>query len=159
VAPGTGRVKLPQLQSDLVGAFLDKPELFRSHYAENVKELLTVGELQSIFSAAAAQVAEASPAKLDAPRLLADLAGNAAIDWLRERLSVEAYSDDAQAEEVLRRGIPFLAKQNIERELPQLAQRIQLARQRGDETEAITLTRQRHELAMHAHQLVKGVKR
>jgi DNA primase len=159
VAPRTGRVKLPQLQSDLVGALLDKPELFRSQYAENVKELLTVGELQSIFSAAAAQVAEASPAKLDASRLLADLAGNAALDWLRERLSVEAYSDDAQAEEVLRTGIPLLAKQNIERELPQLAQRIQLARQRGDEDEAITLTRQREELRIHAHQLLKGVKR
>jgi hypothetical protein len=52
-----------------------------------------------------------------------------------------------------------LAKQNIERELPRLAQQIQLARQRGDENEAITLTRQRHELAMQAHQMVKGVKR
>lgn len=159
VAPRTGHVKLPQLQLELVGALLDKPELFRSQYAENVKELLTVGELQSIFSAAAAQVAEASPAKLEAPRLLADLAGNAAIGWLRERLSVEAYSDDAQAEEVLRTGIPRLAKENIERELPQLVQRIQLARQRGDENEAITLTRQHYELATHAVQLVKGVKR
>jgi hypothetical protein len=136
---------------------LDKPELFRSQHAENVKELLTVGELQSIFSAAAAQVAERGT--LDSPRLLAQLAGNAGLDWLHERLSVEAYSTEAEAEEVLRRGIPFLAKQNIERELPQLAQKIQNARQRGDEQEAIALTRQRHELAMHAHQLVKGVKR
>lgn len=160
VAPSPGRVKLPQLQSDLLGALLDKPELFGSQHAENVKELLTAGDLQSIFSAAAAQFAEHGT--LDAPRLLARLAGTGreALDWLQERLSVEAYATEAQAEEVLRRGIPFLAKQNIEQhELPQLARRIQNARQRGDEQEAIALTRQRHELAMHAHQLVKGVKR
>jgi DNA primase len=157
VASAQERVKLPQLPSELLGALLDKPELFRSQYAENLKELLTVAELQAIFSAAAAQVAERGT--LDAPRLLAKLAGNSALAWLQERLSVETYSDDAEAEQVLRRGIPFLAKQNIEGELPRLAQRIQLARQRGDESEAIALTRQRHELAMHAHQLVKGVKR
>jgi replicative DNA helicase len=157
VAAGSGRVKLPQLQSELLGALLDKPELFRSEYADHLKELLTVAELQSIFSAAATQVAERET--LDAPRLLAQLAGNSANAWLHERLSVETYSDDAQAKEVLRRGLPLLAKQNIERELPQLAQRIQLARQRGDETEANTLTRQRDELVKHAHQLVKGVKR
>ncbi|MEY4576247.1 MAG: hypothetical protein RL701_950 [Pseudomonadota bacterium] len=157
VALRPGRVKLPELQSELLGALLDKPALFGSKYAENVKELLTVSDLQSIFSAAAAQFGERGA--LDAPRLLAQLAGNAAIDWLQERLSLEAYSDDAGAEEVLRRGIPFLAKQKIEGELQRLALHIQLARQRGDEAEAITLTRQRHELAKHAHQLVKGVKR
>jgi DNA primase len=157
VAPPPARVKLPQLQLCLVGALLDKPALFRSQYAENVKELLTVEELQSIFSAAAAQFAERET--LDAPRLLAQLAGNAAVDWLKERLSVELYSDEAKAEEELRSGIPLLAKQNIECELPRLAQRVQLARQRGDENEALTLTRQHYELSKHAIQLVKGVKR
>ena len=160
VAQAVPRVKLPKLQSELLGALLDKPGLFSSQYAENVKELLTVSELRAIFSAAAVQVAEHG--ELSAPRLLAqlvELAGHPALDWLQERLSLEAFSDDAQAEEVLRRGIPFLAKQNIERELQELAQRVQIARQRGDETEAISLTRQRHELAKHAHQLVKGVKR
>ncbi|HUR89885.1 MAG TPA: toprim domain-containing protein, partial [Ramlibacter sp.] len=163
VASGPERVKLPQLQSELqlqsklLGALLDKSELFRSEYAENLKELLTAADLQAIFSAAAAQVAERGT--LDAPRLLAQLGENSAIAWLRERLSIETYSDQAEAHEVLRKGIPLLAKQNIERELPQLAQQIQAARQRGDETEAIRLTRQRQELALHAHQLVKGAKR
>ena len=157
LAPAPRRVKLPELQSGLLGAFLDKPALFRSQYAENLKELLTVEELQSIFSAAAAQFAERGP--LDAPRLLAQLAGNPALDWLKERLSVEMFADDARAEEELRSGIPLLAKQNIERELPELAKRAQLARQRGDEMEALTLTRQHLELSKHASQLVKGVKR
>ena len=158
VAPAPSRVKLPQLQSELLGALLDKPALFRSQYAENVKELLTASDLQSIFSAAAAQVAERGT--LEAPRLLAHLSGNAALGWLQERLSLEAYSDDASAEEVLRRGIPLLAKESIERELPQLAQRAQLARQRGDESEARALTQQREELFKHAGRiLAKGVKR
>lgn len=157
LAPRPGRVKLPELQSGLLGAFLDKPALFRSQYAENLKELLTVEELQSIFSAAAAQFAERGT--LDAPRLLAQLAGNPALDWLKERLSVEMFADDARAEEELRSGIPLLAKQNIESELPKLAQRAQLAWQRGDENEARTLTRQHLELSKHASQLVKGVKR
>ena len=157
VAPAAGRVKLPQLQSELLGALLDKPALFRSEYADQLKELLTVAELQAIFTAAADQVVERGT--LDAPRLLAQLAGNSTGTWLHERLSVEKYSDEAQAEEVLRKGIPFLAKQNIESELPKLAQRIRLARQRGDEQEAISLTRQRDELVVQAHQLVKGVKR
>jgi DNA primase len=157
LAPAPRRVKLPELQSGLLGAFLDKPALFRSQYAENLRELLTVEELQSIFSAAAAQFAERGT--LDAPRLLAQLAGNPALDWLKERLSVEMFADDARAEEELRSGIPLLAKQNIERELPELAKRAQLARQRGDEIEALTLTRQHLELSKHASQLVKGVKR
>jgi DNA primase len=157
LAPQPGRVKLPQLQSSLLGAILDKPALFGSQYAETLKELLTVGELQSIFSAAAAQFADRGT--LDAPRLLAQLAGNPALDWLKERLSVEMFADDAQAEEELRSGIPLLARQNIESELPKLAQRVQLARQRGDEIEALTLTRQHYELSKHAIQLVKGVKR
>jgi DNA primase len=157
VASAQERVKLPQLQSELLGALLDKPELFRTEYADNLKELLTVAELQSIFSAAASQVAERGT--LDAPRLLAQLAGNSAVGWLHERLSVETHSDDTEAKHFLRTRIPLLVKQNIERELPRLAQQIQLARQRGDETEAITLTRQRHDLAMQAHQMVKGVKR
>ncbi|HEX4353015.1 MAG TPA: DNA primase [Polyangiales bacterium] len=157
VAASLERVKLPQLQSELLGALLDKPALFSSEYADNLKELLTVADLQSIFSAAATQVAERG--NLDASRLLEQLAGNSAAAWLREQLSVEKHSDDTQAEQFLRTGIPFLQKQNIERELPKLAQQIQLARQRGDENEAITLTRQRHELAMQAHHLVKGVKR
>jgi DNA primase len=157
LAPAPRRVKLPELQSGLLGAFLDKPALFRSQYAENLRELLTVEELQSIFSAAAAQFAERGT--LDAPRLLAQLAGNPALDWLKERLSVEMFADDARAEEELRSGIPLLAKQNIERELPELAKRAQLARQRGDEMEALSLTRQHLELSKHASQLVKGVKR
>jgi DNA primase len=151
-------VKLPpQRQLDLLGALLDKPALFSSVYAENLKELLTAAELRSIFSAAVSQVREHG--NLDASRLLAELEGNAAVGWLHERLSVEHYADPAEAENVLRIGIPLLAKQNIEGELPVLAENIRKARQSGNEELAISLTKQRDALAGSAHRLVKGLKR
>lgn len=140
------RVKLPELalQRDLLGALLDKPELFRSVHAQRLKELLTAEDLQAIFSAATAQI-EVGGA-LDASKLLSDFAdvqGRGAAAWLREKLSVETYADHARAEEVLRKGIPILEKQRIERSRAEFAARIQQARQQGDEALAIALTRER----------------
>ena len=137
------RVKLPELalQRDLLGALLDKPELFSSAYAQHLKELLTAEDLRAIFSAAGAQI-EAYGA-IDAQRLVTEVQGIEATAWLREQLSVETYSDQARAEEVLRKGIPLLQKQRLERERKDLAERIQQARQHGDDELAIALTRQR----------------
>jgi DNA primase len=143
------RVKLPELalQRDLLGALLDKPELFRSVHAQQLRELLTADDLRAIFSAAAAQI-EVGGA-LDAPKLLSELAdvqGSDAAAWLREQLSVETYSDQARAEDVLRKGMRMLEKQRIERLRAEFATRIQQARQRGDEAMAIALTRERDAL-------------
>lgn len=145
VAVRQERVKLPELalQRDLLGALLDKPELFRSDYTQRLRELLTAEDLQAIFSAAAAQI-EAFGA-IDASRLVTDVQGreNEAAAWLLEQLSVETYPNQARAEEVLRKGIPLLQKHNVERVRAELAERIQQARQHGDESLAIALTRQR----------------
>ncbi len=157
VAAPMEHVKLPQLQTELLGALLDQPALFSSDLAGNLKELLTTAELRSIFSAAAAQVEEYGA--LDASRLLAGLAGNAGLMWLRERLSVETYENRAKAEDLLRRGIPQLHNQQLEHERALLAERIRNARQTGNEELAIVLTKQRDELAHRAHNLVKGLKR
>jgi DNA primase len=137
------RVKLPELalQRDLLGALLDKPELFRSDYSQRLRELLTAEDLRVIFSAAAAQIEELGA--LDAQRLVTEVPGTEAATWLREQLSVETYSDHARAEEVLRKGIPLLHKHHVERERAELAERIQQARTRGDESLAIALTKQR----------------
>jgi DNA primase len=146
VAGRQERVKLPELalQRDLLGALLDKPELFRSDYSQRLRELLTAEDLQAIFSAAAAQIEEFGA--IDASRLVTGVQGRLEIEaaaWLREQLSVETYPDQARAEEVLRKGIPLLQKHHIERERAELAERIQQARQHGDESLAIALTRQR----------------
>jgi len=137
------RVKLPELalQRDLLGALLDKPELFRSDHSQHLRELLTAEDLRAIFSAAAAQIEELGA--LDAQRLVSEVPGNEAATWLREQLSVETYPDQARAEEVLRKGIPLLHKHHVERERAELAERIQQARQRGEESLAIALTKQR----------------
>lgn len=157
VASRQERVKLPELalQRGLLGALLDKPELFRSDYSQRARELLTAEDLQAIFSAAAAQIEEFGA--IDASRLVTDVQGNCsdAAAWLREQLSVETYPDQARAEEVLRRGIPLLQKRNIERESVELAERIQQARQHGDVDLAIALTKQRDAML----QTVKGLKR
>jgi DNA primase len=143
VAVRQGRVKLPELalQRDLLGALLDKPELFRSDYSQRLRELLTAEDLQAIFSAAAAQI-EGFGA-INASALVTDVQGNEAAAWLLEQLSVETYPSQARAEEVLRKGIPLLQKHYVERERAELAERIQQARQHGDESLAIALTRQR----------------
>jgi DNA primase len=157
VASRQERVKLPELalQRDLLGALLDKPELFRSDYSQRLRDLLTVEDLQAIFSAAAAQIEEFGA--IDASRLVTQLQGQVieAAAWLLEQLSVETYPDQARAEEVLRSGIPLLQKRNIERESVELAERIQQARQHGDVDLAIALTKQRDAML----QTVKGLKR
>jgi DNA primase len=159
VASRQERVKLPELalQRDLLGALLDKPELFRSDYSQRLRDLLTAEDLQAIFSAAAAQIEEFGA--LDASRLVTHLQGHVhvkeAAAWLLEQLSVETYPDQARAEEVLRSGIPLLQKRNIERESVELAERIQQARQHGDVDLAIALTKQRDAML----QTVKGLKR
>jgi replicative DNA helicase len=141
----------------LLGALLDQPELFSAEHAKHVEELLTSPELRGIFRAARALVVDGG--RLDAPVLLAQVEGNAALNWLRERLSTQPCRDKAEAEEILNRGISLLAQDRIKRELPELANRIGEARRRGDESMAITLTKQRDELALSAHRLVKGPKR
>jgi DNA primase len=146
VAGRQERVKLPELalQRDLLGALLDKPELFRSDYSQRLRDLLTAEDLQAIFSAAAGHIEEFGA--IDASRLVTDVQGrleSEAAAWLREQLSVETFPDQARAEEVLRKGIPLLQKHHIERERAELAERIQQARQHGDESLAIALTRQR----------------
>lgn len=159
-------VKLPPLESELLGALLDKPELFSSVYAENLQELLTAEELRSIFSAAAAQLAQRgahdAPLGLDASRLLKELEGAVspnAVEWLHERFSVETYESRAAAEEMLKRGVPLLSKQKIEAERLDLAVRIRSAREQGNEELAISLTKKWDALARNAHELVKGPKR
>lgn len=150
-------VKLPKLQAELVGLLLDVPELFCSEDGKKLAELLTSPELQCIFRSAAELVQKNGV--LDGSALLSDVSEGGALSWLSERLAVETYGEKSEAEDVLRRGIPLLAKRNIERELPLLAQQISQARREGDEAKAVSLTRQRDELAQSASRLIRGLQR
>lgn len=148
---------LPGLECELLGALLDHPSLFSTDSAKKLEELLTSNDLRAIFLAASRMVVEARGG-LDAPVLLAELAGHGAVRWLEERLAIQKY-DQRGAIEALRDGLPRLARQRIERELPRLTQRIIEARRLGDEMRAEDLTRQRDRLFASAKDLLQGTKR
>ena len=157
LAHSSQRVKLPKLQTELLGALLDKPELFATSHADNLQGLLTDPSLRAVYDATADLVRK--DGVLDASRLLSSVEGNLAEPWLKERLAVEAYTTKAEAEDVLRSGVPLLAKRNIESELPALARQIGEARRDGDDERAVMLTKQRDDLALTAHSLINGPER
>jgi DNA primase len=156
VPEGRQRVKVPpELEGRLVGALLDKPELFTTPLAGEVEELLTAAELQSIFSAAAAQVTQTGT--INAPALVSALTGNPALLWLQERLSTETFADRTAAEQELRAGLEVLGRQKvIQHDLPKLRSEIQQAQQRGDTDSARELMKRHDELARAR---AKGLKR
>lgn len=144
-------LELPPLEGELLTAMMDNPELFAGEEAKNLEKLLTSLELRAIFHTAARMVE--SRGVVDAAALLAECADNAAFSWLEERLAIQKYDLDA-ARQALRDGVPRLAKQNVERELPRLAAQIHAARRAGDEERALELTRQRDQLGASALRLM-----
>lgn len=148
LAPGKDRVKLPQLESGLLGALLDRPALLASDYAEQLCGLLTTPELVDVCRAAQAALQENGELELSA--LLSALEHNPALPWVRERLACPPSLAGYEPENELRSGIPRLAKQNVERAQRALKDQIINARRVGDEALALELTKQRDELGRSA---------
>jgi DNA primase len=146
-------VRLPRLQTELLGVLLDRPALFATQYATQLEGLLTSPELLGVLRAAAVTVQESGA--LDLSALFSGLEDSPALPWLRERLALQSYRDRDDAEQVLKNGIPLLAKRNLERELPRLGQEISKARRSGDDERAVLLTKQRDELRRSAHGLLR----
>jgi len=141
------RVKLPPLETELVGALLDQPELFVAAESEGAQELLTSPELQSIFRAATAVVQKRGV--LDAGSLLSLVEEGQGRLWLEERLSVEKY-DLQTARDTLSKGIARLRNENTQRQRDQLSRQILEAQRTGDQQHAQALTKLRDELAKSA---------
>ncbi len=152
LAPGAGSASLPPRQAELLGILLEHPSFFATSYARDLDGLLSSPELRELFRVAAASTQENGALNLTG--LLSQAEGNPALPWLRERLALAKYEGRDHGEEALRRGIPLLAKENIERELPRLARDIAEARRSGDTVRADRLTREREQLARSAHQHV-----
>jgi DNA primase len=146
---------LPTLQCELLGAILDCPELIESSEGQKLDELLTSSDIRAIFHATSRMFAERG--RVDGPALLSELAGNAACGWLSERLAIQKY-DERGAGQALRDGLPQLARQNIERELPRLRELILQARRRGDDARADELTRHRNALYVSSNKWMQGTK-
>lgn len=141
------RVNLPPLESELIGALLDQPELFAAAESEGAQELLTSPELQFIFRAAVGVVQKRGV--LDAGMLLSHMDEGPGRRWLEERLSVEKY-DLQSARDTLEKGLSRLKNENTQRQRQQLSKQILEALRTGDQQHAQALTKLRDELAQSA---------
>jgi DNA primase len=148
LAPAKDRVKLPQLESELLGALLDRPALLTSNYAEQLRGLLSTPELVDVCRAAQAALQENGELELSA--LLSALENNPALPWVRERLALAPTREGRDAEDLLENGLPLLSKQNVERAQRALKEQIIEARRAGDDARALELTKQRDELGRSA---------
>ncbi|MDD9936977.1 MAG: DNA primase [Myxococcales bacterium] len=141
VDPRPEGVKLPRLQKELLGVLLDRPKLFATPEAGQLEELLTSAALRDVFRAARAAAQENGV--LDVPALLSALENHEALPWLRESLALQTYRGRDDADQVLKNGIPLLAKSNREQKLRGLSREISAARQSGNNDLADSLMRQR----------------
>lgn len=142
--------ELPAIETDLMAALLDHPQLFVSEDSTNFGELLTSPDLRAIFQASSAMFE--SVGSLDGPALLAELLGNPALTWLEDRLARQTM-DESAARRMLGDGVRRLALRNIEAELPKVQRRILEARRTGDEALAAELTEELVALSRGAHKL------
>ena len=149
----TKEVAPRELQSKLISVLLDHPDLIRTAEAQELSELLTSADLRAIFQSILRMVD--TRGGIDAVALLAALEANSLRPWVEARLVVQECTRD-EAEKILRAGVPRLAQQNIERELPRLQQRIVEARRVGDDTLAAGLTQEFVALSRSAHKLKQG---
>lgn len=142
--------ELPAIETELMAALLDHPQLFVSEDSTNFGELLTSPDLRAIFQASSAMFE--SVGNLDGPALLAELLGNPALSWLEDRLARQTM-DESAARRMLGDGVRRLALRNIEAELPKVQRRILEARRTGDEALAAELTEELVALSRGAHKL------
>jgi hypothetical protein len=92
---------------------------------------------------------------LDSTALLSALGDSPALPWLRERLALQTYRDNEDAEHALRMGLVHLASRQKELELATLREEITKARNRGDAERALELTKERIELERSASRLLR----
>jgi DNA primase len=148
-APRQAR-QLPHLEAELMGAILDDPELVGSEEAEKLRDLLTSPDLQAIFQATCRMVE--TRGALDGQALLAEMAASPACEWLAQRMVKSSYAA-GEAREVLRKGIPRLMRERVQRELREVRDHILRARREGDDARAEQLLLRRVELERQARQL------
>jgi DNA primase len=134
--------KPPPLESEMVGALIDQPELFGTDDAKSLEELLTSPDLRAILLAAGQSI---SRGKIDAAAMLAAVGNHPFRLWLEERLSLEKYDGDS-ARRVLSDGLPRLRLAGLHGELAEIKQQVLMARRRGDDAGATTAQRRVDEL-------------
>lgn len=139
--------RLPPLEADLVGAFLDHPSLGRTDLGPDVERLLTSEDLRAIFRSA---VRLAGPRVVDATSLLSEHEESPARAWLEERLVVQTFEEEEEARAFVERTVPVLVKQRARIELRRLDRAIRDARRTGDDAWAEALLRRKVEVFQSA---------
>lgn len=152
LAGSSRRVRLPGLQQEVLGAFLDQPALFSASYAGEVEGLLTRSELCEVFQHAA-QVVQGSGV-LNPLALCTALGEQQIRDWVQERLSAPKYLDVSAAEDMVHASVPVLTRARAE-QAQALNREILEARRSGDHDRAVQLTKQRDELRRSASGLLR----
>jgi DNA primase len=165
LAQAPAHVRLPKLQTELLGILLDRPVLFATAHASQLEAFLTSPELRRVFQAAAAAVQETGA--LEAPTLLSSLSDTgfgsddgpyprAVLSWLNERLALQLYRDRSDAEETLSKGLRSLAKQRLDEERRRLLHEFAEAKRSGDSDRASELMKQQLEVDRERSRLSKS---
>jgi DNA primase len=154
LAQAAAHVRLPRLQTDLLGILLDRPALFATDHASQLEALLTSPELRQVFQAAGA--AFRATGAVDAPSLLSTLSDNGALSWLKERLALQLYLERSDAEETLMKGLRALAKQELDAKRRRLMQEFAEAKRSGDSERANELMKQQLSVDRERSRLTKS---
>ncbi len=147
--------RVSELQSKLISVLIDQPSLIDHEGVQKLPLLLTSDDLRAIFHSILRMVDRQG--SLDVTALLEDLNDNRLRPWLEAQLAVQTHSLE-EARQILDDGLPILERKSIERQLPELQQRIVEARRVGDDALAAGLTREFVELTRSAHKLKANMK-
>ena len=147
--------RVSELQSKLISVLIDQPSLIDHEDVQKLPLLLTSDDLRAIFHSILRMVDRQG--SLDVTALLDDLNDNRLRPWLEAQLAVQKHSLE-EARQILDDGLPILERKSIERQLPELQQRIIEARRVGDDALAAGLTREFVELTRSAHKLKANMK-
>lgn len=154
LAQAPAHVRLPKLQSELLGILLDRPALFATHHASQLEALLTSPELRQVFHAASAAVGTREA--FEPLQLLSALSENAALAWLKERLALQLYRERSDAEETLAKGVRVLLKQELDGKRRRLLQEFAEAKRNGDGERASELMKQQLDVDRERSRLAKS---
>ncbi|MBX3268893.1 MAG: DNA primase [Sandaracinaceae bacterium] len=140
--PAPREVRLPAVEAQIVGAFLDQPSLLGTDCAERVQPLLTSAELRAILVSTARW---AGARAVDAPALLEEHSESPARRWLERRLAVQEFEDETSARRFVERAAPKLERDRVARETQRLRREFLEAKRAGDDVRAEALMRQMNE--------------
>ncbi|MCS6797918.1 MAG: DNA primase [Myxococcota bacterium] len=134
----------PPVETEVLGALLDYPELLTAPETDGLETLLTNPELRSIFLHAARMVSVRGA--VDRTVLADGVQDRGARTWLERRLVTQDYEDVERARRVVGDGVQRLRERALEERRRRIQEAAVRARRAGDEAAAERLMRQHLEL-------------